>query len=67
MCSGGRWHPTIAIPATGRSVRRPMDRATRMSPGQWDVRRGSVLTVVFDAAPLITTCKFEVQDVLVID
>jgi hypothetical protein len=28
MCSGERWHPTIAIPATGRSVRRPMDCAT---------------------------------------
>jgi hypothetical protein len=26
-----------------------------------------VLTVVFDAAPLITACKFEVQGVLVID
>jgi hypothetical protein len=31
------------------------------------MRRGPVLTVVFDAAPLITACKFEVQGVLVID
>jgi hypothetical protein len=67
MYSGGRWHSTIAIPAMGRRVRRPMDRATSMSPGQWDMRRGPVLTVVFDAAPLSTACKFEVQGVLVID
>jgi hypothetical protein len=31
------------------------------------MRRGPVLTVVFDAAPLITACKFEGQGVLVID
>jgi hypothetical protein len=29
--------------------------------------KGPVLTVVFDAASLITPCKFEVQGVLVID
>ena len=67
MYSGERWHPTNAIAATGRSVRCPMDCAMSMSPGQWDMRRGPVLTVVFDAAPLITACKFEVQGVLVID
>jgi hypothetical protein len=44
-----------------------MDHAKRMSSSEWDMRRGPVLTVVFDAAPLITACKFEVQDVLVID
>jgi predicted nucleic acid-binding protein len=31
------------------------------------MRRGPVLTVIFDAAPLITACKFEVRGVLVID
>src|SRR5919106_5713043 len=55
------------MPAMGSNVRRPVDRATNMSAGHWDMRRVSVLTVVFDAAPLITACKFEVQGVPVID
>jgi hypothetical protein len=44
-----------------------MDCAASLSAGQEDRRRGPVLTVVFDAAPLITACKFTVQSVLVID